>query len=228
MTAGVATVSLDGPLHGVGVDIVSRGRVSARLATAKFSEGEVELFRGLRELPFAAREAVLKAVGGPGILRAPLKQMVVEWEGGSLALRPGDAYRRVMDAEGVSSVRLAVLAISELHVVVTALALRTGEPARARLSYATAVPPASLPDELDDIERAECLSRPDPRTSAAARLAAHAAYRALADGEMARVRAPRDEPPRLAGTTAPAWVSLAHERDLAVALVAMHAIDGSR
>lgn len=222
MTPAVAEVSLDGPLHGIGVDVVTRGRVSARLARAKFSDAEVERFRGRRELPFAAREATLKAVGGPGILRAPLRDMVVEWERGALALRPGAAYRRVMDAAGVSAVRLAALAISGDHVVVTALATRPGSPTRVRLAYATSSVPAAE-DDLDDRERAECASRPDPRASAAARVAAHAACFALTGETGARVHAPRDEPPTLSSTSERAWLSLAHERDLAIALVAAQA-----
>ncbi len=221
MTTAVTELLLDGPLHGVGVDVVSRGRVSARLARAKFSEAELERFRGRRELPFAAREAVLKAVGGPGILRAPLREMVVAWDRGALTLRPGEAYRQVMQREGVTAARLAVLAISPAHVVVTSLATRAGPPVRARLAYATrGIPVADADDDLDERERAECESRPDPRASIAARVAAHAACLALTGDASARVHAPRDQRPALVGTPERVWLSLAHERDLAVALVA--------
>ncbi|MCC6646221.1 MAG: 4'-phosphopantetheinyl transferase superfamily protein [Polyangiaceae bacterium] len=226
MTSAVAEVSLAGPLSGVGVDVVSIGRVSARLARAKFSAEEVERFRGRRELPFAAREAVLKAVGGPGILRAPLRDMVVEWSAGALRLRPGPAYREVMRREGVASVRLAVLAVSPAHVVVTALAARDGPPSRVRVAYATE-PVPSAADDLDDDERAACLSRPDPRASAAARMAAHAAGRLLFAGATLRVRAPRDRAPEALGAPTPTWLSLAHERDLAIALLA-HPTPGDR
>ena len=216
-----AEFALEGGLRGVGIDVLARGRVSLRLAERRYTERERAAFAEARDVPFAAREAVIKAVGGAGVLGAPLREIELAWEGGRLVLRPGPRYRDIMTAEGVASVRLFDIAARHDHVIVGCLAASDAPPSRVRVAWALVAVDGADETTLSPEEAAFARTRPTPRASIATRNAAHAAARALGLADP-RVIGGGDDPPRLAGVTG-AHLSLAHEDHLAAALVALTA-----
>jgi phosphopantetheinyl transferase (holo-ACP synthase) len=214
-----ATLRLPGPLVGVGIDVLVRGRVSTRLAERRFAVDEQRTFAEARDVPFAAREAVLKAVGGPGILGAPLRDMPVAWEGGALVFRPGPRYRAVLDERGVRGVKLIHVAARDDHVIVVGLAWADG--AEAPASVAWSLVPIMLGDDslLTPHERAFTATRPHPRASVATRHAARLAAKTLGVTYV-QVIGGGDDPPKLEGAPG-VHLSLGHEDELAVAAVAL-------
>lgn len=214
-----ATLRLPGPLAGVGIDVLVRGRVSTRLAERRFSGDEQRIFAEARDIPFAAREAVLKAVGGPGILGAPLREMPVAWDGGALVFRPGPKYQAVLDERNVQGVRLIHVAARDDHVIVVGLAWRSGDETAVRVAWALV--PLALADEgkLTSEEVAFARTRPHPPASIGTRHAARLAAESLGL-TFARVTGGGDDPPRLDGAPG-VHVSLGHEDELAVAALAV-------
>ncbi len=215
----MATLSLSGPLVGVGVDIVENGRVSARVAARIFTATEREAFSGRREVPFAGREAVLKAVGGPGVLGAPLREMCIAWDDGRLRLDPGPRYQAIMAGRGVAEVRLALLALDEDHTLVSCVAAGLGAPEDVRVAWALRAVGEADEERLSPTERAAARGRP---ASIATRCAAREAGSLVFGGASFDVAGGIDLPPTIASARA-GFVSLAHEKRLAVALVATRA-----
>lgn len=215
MSVEVATFTLPGPLVGVGVDVVENGRVSERVAARIFTDDERPRFDLRREIPFCAREAVLKAVGGPGVLGAPLSDMPIAWVGARLRFVPGPKYRAIMASRGVLDVRLTLHAVLDDHTVVSALALGDGPPARVRLAWALHPVEGATDEGLTALERERAGGRPP---SLATRQAARRAGRLLLGETPFDVAGGRDEPPFVV-SSATAFVALAHEATWAVALV---------
>lgn len=221
LDGALARVPLAGPLVGAGIDLVARGRVSQLVARGKFSDAEVVAFAECLELPFAAREAVLKAVGGPGVLGAPLREMVFTWDAGRLRFVPGPAYQRILDERGVAALHVVSIAAREDHVMVCAFASGQGEPTTIASAWALVPVDGAGADELTEAERTFARARPQPLPSIATRRAARHALSLLAI-EGAEVVGGGDTPPRLTGTAA--HLSLSHEREVACALVALPAL----
>jgi phosphopantetheinyl transferase (holo-ACP synthase) len=210
----VASLVLPGPPRGLGVDLVGRGRVSARLAERHFAVHE----RDRPELAFAVREAVIKAVGGVGIPGAPLADMGAERRGETLVFVPGPRYAPVLARKRVAHVVLLVLPFDEAGVL--AIACGEGEPTEARCAVCLERAVLGDADRLGPAERTSVLARFDPLPSIANRLAARTAARLLGVNAAVSVEGGGALRPELAGDGLDgALLSLGHERDWGVAAV---------
>ena len=116
---------------GVGIDLCDSTRLTDirerwRGRTDRvFSRDELEAFPGSAiAIPWAAREAVVKALGVPGMLGSPLVEMCVHRTAkGTLRYAPGPRARAVMKAASVAEISLHHTTIADV-ILVIALAQR--------------------------------------------------------------------------------------------------------
>lgn len=215
-TPFLVTLSLPGPARGLGVDLVRRGRVTARLAERHFTPEERATLSP--DLAFAVREAVIKAVGGVGIPGAPLGDMVAKREGAGLGFVPGPRYLPVLAQKQVLAVRLQELPFDDVGVL--AIACGAGSPCEVRLAVCLARAALADRDHLTEEERAIVDGRHDPLPSIANRLAVRTAGRLLGLAAGLTVSGGGAVRPGLVGAEIQgALVSLGHEGDFGVAAV---------
>jgi phosphopantetheinyl transferase (holo-ACP synthase) len=212
-----ATVAVRSILHttwsvagavGVGVDVCPYARLErsagAWRGRAKriFSPEEHERFGDRLALPWAAREAVLKALSMPSVLGAPLREMTVSPtdDGAGLVYAPTGEARAALVARGLQ-VALRTWE-HEGAAIVAAVASQHGAPTGT--ACLRVIPDGGKPSET-------------------ARRAAEAALRSMADA----VEAPRsgpswegggDRPPQWLGQPE-ALVSVSHDAGQSAALV---------
>lgn len=214
----VRAILLPGPPRGLGIDVVADGRVSERLAARHFTPAERSSFS--RDLPFAAREAVVKAVGGVGVPGAPLLDMAIARVDGALVFVPGPRYVPVLARKAVARVHLEELSFSPPWPMcgVLAVACGQGEPHPAVFAVVVRRQASNDLSRLNDEEHRVVRGRHDPSPSIANRVAAREAARLLGIAGEVSVDGGGGTRPSLRGA-ADFLLSLGHEGDLGVAAV---------
>ncbi len=223
MTSAMDALAPSGPsalaaIAGIGIDLCPPARMAqarerwGTRARAIFSPAELDAFPGGElAVPWAAREAALKAVGLPSVLGAPLGDFrVVPAADGRLAFDLGPAARAALEARGLATLALAVTRVAGVV-----------------LALATAHAPGAAPHA---IAWGALPARGAP--SATARAAALLALRPLlpaADPAAATWTGGADRAPALALPGGPPiLVSLTHDGGLAAAAVAVPAPEARR
>jgi phosphopantetheinyl transferase (holo-ACP synthase) len=195
-----------GPAVGVGVDVCPWARLERAPARWRgraeriFSAQEQRDFEGSLAIPWAAREAVLKALGLPSVLGAPLAQMRVERaeEVDGLRYAPTGSALRVLQDRGLR-ITLRAWQLEEVAIV-----LALSEEPTSQLSGLCSIRAERVSGDLS-VEARRTAQR-------AAETAANATGVSIQTGKWT---GGRDRPPQWGGLPS-AQISLSHDQGVVV------------